>query len=89
MLANPDGTDSTVLVEASRNPSPQFSPDGQTIVYYAVAPPTGSDIFSVPVAGGTPVNLTENSPEDYLPTWSPDGTKLAWAIWRVAHAVGR
>ena len=79
MIANPDGTAPRVLVEASRNPSPQFSPDGQTIVYYAVAPPAGSDIFTIPVAGGTPINLTMNSPEDYLPTWSPDGEKLAWA----------
>ena len=79
MLAKPDGTEPRVLVEASRNPSPQFSPDGQTIVYYAVAPPQGSDIFTIPVAGGKPVNLTPNSPEDYVPTWSPDGKKLAWA----------
>ena len=79
MLANSQGADPKVLVEASRNPSPQFSPDGQTIVYYAVAPPQGSDIFTIPVGGGKPVNLTPNSPEDYLPTWSPDGKKLAWA----------
>ncbi|HUP27304.1 MAG TPA: hypothetical protein VM409_02640 [Chloroflexia bacterium] len=79
MLANADGSSPRVLVEASRNPSPQFSPDGKTIVYYAVAPPQGSDIFAVPVAGGTPVNLTPQSVEDYVPTWSPDGQKLAWA----------
>lgn len=79
MLISPDGNSQKELAQASRNPSPQFSPDGQSIVYYAVTPPTGSDIFTIPTAGGTPVNLTANSPEDYLPTWSPDGKKLAWA----------
>ncbi len=30
------------------------------------------------VAGATPAALTSNALDDFTPSWSPDGTKIAW-----------
>ncbi|MEJ2208556.1 MAG: LysM peptidoglycan-binding domain-containing protein [Anaerolineae bacterium] len=47
------------------------------------------DIYSVSIDGGAVKRLTDNSAQDGLPTWSPDGRAIAfvsnrsgaWAIW--------
>jgi len=55
-----------------------ISPDGQSI---AISDQSGanhlSSIFTVPLAGGTPRKITENSPS-YWHGWSPDGKTLAF-----------
>jgi hypothetical protein len=65
---------------------PSWSPDGSTIVYDSSGStpldnsglsPT-QEIWSVPAAGGTPVRLTNNHASDQAPSYSPDGTKIAF-----------
>jgi uncharacterized repeat protein (TIGR01451 family) len=52
-----------------------FTRDGQQIIYSQ-----GRDLQAVSVAGGQPVNLTNTSDrEEYSPSYSPEGTKLAYA----------
>ncbi len=55
-----------------------FSPDGRFI---AISDQSGSNhlssIFIVPLEGGTPQRITENSPS-YWHGWSPDGKTLAF-----------
>lgn len=57
---------------------PMFSPDGGRIAYTALV--AGSDrrrnLAVSPVSGGTPTIVSEG----YAPTWSPDGTTLAF-LW--------
>ena len=61
-----------------------FSPDGTFVV--TTAPPerdeawsTNYDIWRVPVAGGTPENLTkDNAAADVCPRYSPNGKLLAY-----------
>lgn len=79
MIMNPDGTNAKELVNQGFNKGVSFSPDGSKVLYYSVAPPNGSDVFILPVAGGATSNITHLSAEDYDPTWSPDGKQLAWA----------
>jgi dipeptidyl aminopeptidase/acylaminoacyl peptidase len=61
-----------------------FSPDGSHLVFTAVpkkneAWSTNYDIWRVPVAGGTPENLTAaNAAADGAPQFSPDGKRLAY-----------
>ncbi len=66
-----------------------FSPDNKFLVY--TAPPardeawsTNYDIWRVPVAGGTPENLTAANPAaDSYPRFSPDGKQLAYRAQKV------
>lgn len=56
-----------------------FSPDGLWIVYSGEVPEEdGANLFIVSVAGGTGVRLTEYGGYDGAPSWSPDGTLIAF-----------
>jgi dipeptidyl aminopeptidase/acylaminoacyl peptidase len=60
-----------------------FSPDGKQIAYTSnidevQATSTNSDIFIVPVAGGTPKKITTNPGSDSTPLYSPDGKYIAY-----------
>src|SRR5215467_10408910 len=62
---------------------PQFSPDGQWIVYSVSSPNKGEDksesrIWMITVAGGEAVALTAEGNSSSHPRWSPDGKWLAF-----------
>jgi serine/threonine-protein kinase len=40
------------------------------------------EIYVVELAGGSPVRLTQNSANDWLPDWSPDGTRITFTSHR-------
>ena len=42
------------------------------------------DVYVVPKAGGTPVQLTTNAANDHSPNWAPDGQKLVFVSDRGA-----
>jgi dipeptidyl aminopeptidase/acylaminoacyl peptidase len=60
-----------------------FSPDGREVAYTSnidevQATSTNSDIFIVPIAGGTPKKITTNPGSDSTPLYSPDGKYIAY-----------
>ena len=56
--------------------NPTFSPDGRFIAY---ASDRGGnfDVWVQPVAGGSPVQVTNSPAADTQPSWSPDGSTIA------------
>lgn len=62
-----------------------FSPDGTEIAYTATPLPeheeawrTNHDVYTVPVAGGSPKQITTNPAADGYPRYSPDGKYIAY-----------
>ncbi|MBA4071083.1 MAG: peptidase S41 [Gemmatimonas sp.] len=53
---------------------PALSPDGTTIAFTY-----RGDLYRVPASGGTATQLTQHPAHDFMPVWSRDGTRIAFA----------
>jgi TolB protein len=68
-----------------------ISPDGKTVAFYGKSVLGFMDIFTMNIDGTNIQNLTNDSIEDYSPSWSPDGNWLAFTsgnssnydIWKI------
>lgn len=58
--------------------SPDWSPEGSTIVHYRYVGMEAQEVFLMDILGGNSVRLTYNSVEDFRPRWSPDGSRIVW-----------
>jgi len=72
-----------VLWSFGRIGSPQVSPDGETVLYtvtyYNIEENKSyRDIYTVPVAGGEPVNITNSVTNESSAVWRPDGKKIGY-----------
>lgn len=72
-----------LLWQLGRVGAPQISPDGKTVVYtvtqYDLAENRGNaDLWSVPMAGGSPRRLTSTPKSELSPVWRPDGQRIAF-----------
>jgi VCBS repeat-containing protein len=58
-----------------------WSPDGQSIVFTRRVPmdPAGAEIWVMKPDGAEPHQLTRNRYEERGPSWSPDGTRIAFS----------
>jgi len=74
----PDTRDDDTGVVVSQ---PAVSPDGRWVAFLRIEGDS-RDVYVAPAAGGVPVNVTEHPAADYLPAWSPDGTRIAFTSER-------
>jgi Tol biopolymer transport system component len=90
LQVNADGSGQKVLVSSTQTfDSPSFSPDGKKIVYSRYAANTTNgyttyspDIFVKNLVDGTTKRIVASAAYDTEPTWSPDGTKVAFVSKR-------
>jgi len=54
----------------------RFSPDGTKIAFQATYDGGGTQVYVMPVEGGTPVRVTNRLTAALLEDWTPDGQKL-------------
>ncbi len=72
-----------------------ISPDGQEVCFTTnrdavPAISTNNDLFTVPITGGTPKQLTTNPGSDSTPLYSPDGKYIAYrAQFRAGYEADR
>jgi TolB protein len=57
---------------------PDWSPDGQRIVFRSFGGNEASALYTMPVRGGKRMRLTRSSTNEVNPAWSPDGYRIAF-----------
>jgi len=78
----PNGAQSTVLTSSMYLGELAISPDGTRLAYSAGVTPSNIEIYVLNLATKVTKRLTWNGAADQCPSWSPDGTKLAFASYR-------
>jgi TolB protein len=83
-----DGSKPTLILKMNASLShPRYSPDGTKIVFSAfLLDKLNSEIFVVNADGTGLKQLTYDGADDESPTWSPDGTAIAWVTTRSTNA---
>lgn len=77
-IINPDGTDPQQLTTEGINFMPSFSPDGARIVYGSDITGSTADVWVMNADGTSPVRLTNGNGGAGTPTYSPDGSHIAF-----------
>ena len=57
---------------------PAFSPDGKLLAYTSGTDLLSRKIYMRNVAGGDAIRITNDAFDDVSPSWSPDGTRIAY-----------
>ncbi len=90
-MVNAEGVGATKITDNTSDTAPAPSPDGSKIAFMSLTREGAGnyEIYIMNSDGQNIVRLTNNSANDGLPTWSPDGKTIAfvsdrdgtWGIW--------
>lgn len=86
-VAKAGGFDAAHLTTDASDTAPAWSPDGKQVAFIS-ARAGNWEIYTVDVATGQELRLTEHPAADVAPAWSPDGKRLAFlsnreGVWAV------
>ncbi|MFY9728133.1 MAG: S9 family peptidase [Bryobacteraceae bacterium] len=75
--------DANALMELKRISDPQISPDGKTVAFTVQSVDLAANrkpqqVWTVPLEGGAPHQITHNGDNNSRPRWSPDGKRIAY-----------
>ncbi|MCX6835262.1 MAG: FG-GAP-like repeat-containing protein, partial [candidate division Zixibacteria bacterium] len=76
------GEPTQITTHAANDKQPDWSPDGQSLVYESERSGAQGDIWRYDFQTQTHTQLTTYSWIDWSPKWSPDGTTIAYASTR-------
>jgi len=79
-MINTDGTGHKIILGKDNVANPKFSPDGKRIVFGYNPPGEATQVYVKNLVDGTLKRLTWYG--GFVPTWSPDGSKIAFASSR-------
>jgi len=83
LLAQKQPFDLQALLKVARIEEPQLSPDGKTVAFTVqtvdIAQNTKpKQIYTVPLNGGSPQQITMQGVDNERPEWSPDSKQIAF-----------
>lgn len=67
--------------------SPSFSPDGRYLAFVRRTAPHASDVFLVPILGGSPKRLATGGGRIQGLTWTPDGRRVVFSSDRSGNSL--
>jgi dipeptidyl aminopeptidase/acylaminoacyl peptidase len=75
--------DANALLELQRIGDPQISPDGKTVAFTVQSVDLAANrkpqqVWTVPLEGGAPRQITHSGDNNARPRWSPDGQRIAY-----------
>lgn len=87
VVADADGRTERELFTTWADLHFRWSPDSRWIAFSYQDAHGNSEVWIIPAAGGTPVNVSQHPDLDFDPVWSPDGRRLYWRARRQQRSI--